>query len=519
MIVMPIIVQIFKMLANFEPYNQPVSTDQPTGEELESTSELEDLLHERHCYFTDQELEQRESVLEGLQIHVQEFVQTIFEQSGQDPELRNSVRGQLFSFGSTYLKVANRTSDIDTVVVCPHFVNRSNFFSSFYKILQGDHSIQKLRKIEKASVPIIKLEFGLPGIKENGQDVSNSVSIDIAFAALDQNIIDKDIDITSDDLIDNMDDWSVNSLNGLRTNQMIEKLVGGDMDHFRTFLRFLKLWAKERRIDGNKFGYFGGVNLAILATFITQRYPNAVPASLIYHFFKDLAEWNWANPIMINTPTQGPKSNQEKDRKEFKEYMIITTPAYPSKNSMSSCFNSSRKRIMHEIRRGSVLAENAIKNGSLWKTLIKPSPFFIKYRTYICIEITADTPENFLEFEGVISVKIKALASEIEKIEFIKGAYPYPEMITRTSEEDGTELGDFFIGVMYHISRGENITRILDLSPPCVMFKKQIDAAKRSDQMKMRIRNYKYDSLPDYVFPKGQEQNIGYHHGKKLPSM
>lgn len=70
-------------------------------------------------------------------------------------------------------------------------------------------------------------------------------------------------DLLDDNILKGCDKESVRSLNGTRVADILLKQVP-NVDHFRTTLRCVKLWAKNRGIYSNVLGYFGGVAFMIL---------------------------------------------------------------------------------------------------------------------------------------------------------------------------------------------------------------------------------------------------------------
>ena len=73
-----------------------------------------------------------------------------------------------------------------------------------------------------------------------------------------------------------MDDKMKRSFNGFRNAEMIlhslfdenfsnDKKIMKQLDNFRLFLRCMKIFHKRKGIYENKFGYLGGISLALLA--------------------------------------------------------------------------------------------------------------------------------------------------------------------------------------------------------------------------------------------------------------
>lgn len=57
----------------------------------------------------------------------------------------NSVGGKIFTFGSYRLGVHTKGADIDTLLVAPRHVERTDFFGTFYEILKTNEDVKELR--------------------------------------------------------------------------------------------------------------------------------------------------------------------------------------------------------------------------------------------------------------------------------------------------------------------------------------------------------------------------------------
>merc|ERR1712078_649443 len=99
-------------------------------------------------------------------------------------------------------------------------------------------------------VPIITFNF-------------SSVPIDLVFAQLTESVILPGLDLSTDAIINSIDEKSRFSLNGCRVTDSILRLVP-NTENFRLILRAIKFWAKRRYLYSNKLGFLGGVSWALL---------------------------------------------------------------------------------------------------------------------------------------------------------------------------------------------------------------------------------------------------------------
>ena len=235
--------------------------------------------------------------------------------------LAETVGGCVYTFGSYRLGVHNKGADIDALCVVPRHILREDYFSSFYDILKAQEEVTDLRAVPDAFVPVIKMAF-------------DGIEIDLTFARLALKEVAPAMSLADSQLLKNLDQKCVRSLNGCRVTDEILRLVPR-VDNFRTALRAIKLWAKRHGIYSNVLGYLGGVSWAMLVARVCQLYPNSDAATLVQKFFLVFLKWQWPQPVLLKRPEEAglgfdrqvwdPRRNVA-DRFHL---MPIITPAYP----------------------------------------------------------------------------------------------------------------------------------------------------------------------------------------------
>merc|ERR1719443_403566 len=187
-----------------------------------------------------------------------------------------------------------------------------------------------------------------------------------------------------DNLLRNLDDKSVRSLNGCRVADHILSLVP-DPERFRETLRLVKLWAKRRGVYSNVLGFFGGITWAILVARVCQLYPHYSPGALVDRFFRVYDRWNWKNPVMLcpireETSTAGLMAfkvwNPKLHPQDRMHLMPIITPAFPSMNSTHNVTETTKRVLMEEFARGYKVVLSVEAGKSPWSEVYKKLPFF-----------------------------------------------------------------------------------------------------------------------------------------------
>ncbi|KAJ0398236.1 hypothetical protein ATCC90586_000949 [Pythium insidiosum] len=218
---------------------------------------LDEAMQSYRLQETPTELEQRERVLSKLREVLQEYALHEGCLSGMSEEIAASKLVQVRTFGSYRLGVHAPEADIDTFV------------------------------------PVIKFKM-------------LDIAVDLLFVSLSMESVPANLDVLNDQLLCDLDEPSVRSLNGVRVTERILQLVP-NKDRFRTTLIIVKHWARVRGIYSNVLGFLGGVNWAILVARVCQLYPNALPATLLGKFFRVYHLW-WSHFLRIQITARDASS-------------------------------------------------------------------------------------------------------------------------------------------------------------------------------------------------------------------
>ncbi|THH28420.1 hypothetical protein EUX98_g5765 [Antrodiella citrinella] len=509
---------------------QPVSVAESNDREKEVTVTLIEELRRQGTYEAEEEAKTREIVLGRLASLVKKFVRTISITRGLSEAAAEAAGGKIFTFGSYRLGVHGPGSDIDTLCVVPKHVSREDFFEVFEEMLRETDGVTEASGVPDAYVPIIKTKI-------------SGIPIDLLMTRLALSSIPDDLSLQDDDLLRNLDERCVRSLNGSRVTDEILRLVP-NVGVFRDALRCIKLWAQRRAIYSNVNGFLGGVAWAMLVARICQLYPNAIAGAIVSRFFIIMYQWKWPQPVLLKQIDDGPLPVRVWNPKVYpadrSHRMPIITPAYPSMCATHNVTQSTQMIMTQEFKKGSEIVERVIIGAAEWSDLFTKHDFFHKYRYYLRVIASTGSSDLQIKWSGTVESKIRQLVMKLEYVESVQLAHPFikgfeqishcigeeevravaegdiSEAVAKRKKEDLEGKEDakvvysttFYIGLAIEKQVGVTGTRKLDISYPTTEFTKLVKAWEKYDESTMGIvvRHMRSSALPDYVFDQGERQ-------------
>ncbi|CAD1811846.1 Poly(A) polymerase PAPalpha [Candida parapsilosis] len=435
----------------------PISLSDPTSKEKELNDLLIKELKLRGSYESESATLKRVEVLTTLQKLTEQFVYEVSLQRNMSQGMAKDAGGKIFTFGSYKLGVYGPSSDIDALVVVPRHVTRDDFFTVFEKILRGRQELEEINCVKEAFVPIIKLEFA-------------GISIDLLFAKLDIPRVPHDLTLDDKNLLKNIDEKDMRALNGTRVTDEILRLVPKSTV-FKNALRFVKMWAQQRAIYANVYGFPGGVAWAMLVARICQLYPNAVSAVILEKFFQIYSQWSWPQPVLLKQIEDGPLQvrvwNPRLYAMDRQHRMPVITPAYPSMCATHNITSSTQKIIMSEFDRGVEIMNGVVSGQKSWSDLLERHDFFHKYKFYLCVvAATKSNTEEHSKYSGMVESKLRLLVQKLEQVEGVELAHPYVKSFENGYQCKSDEEVHSIVNA-YGTSRGDEIaTQLVSLNEP-----------------------------------------------------
>lgn len=402
----------------------PISMAAPTDAEIAVNNEMIQELKRQGNFESAAETELRVKVLNELQKLTLQFVTAVGINKNMPEQTARESGGKIFTYGSYRLGVYGPGSDIDSLVVAPRHVQREDFFAIFEPLLKSRSEVTELASVPDAFVPIIKMKF-------------SGISIDLIFARLAVPTVPLNLDLTDNNLLRNITETDVRSLNGTRVTDEILRVVP-NANVFKHALRTIKLWAQRKAIYSNVMGFPGGVAWAMLVARICQLYPRACSAVVVAKFFRILGQWSWPQPILLKHIEDGPLQVRVWNPKIYpgdrSHRMPIITPAYPSMCATHNVSASTQHVILQEMTRAVETMDKIMVGGLPWSNLFLKHDFFHRYKNYLVVTASSRAAETQLKWSGLVESKIRQLIMRLEVPDSkITIAHPYVKTFDRVN--------------------------------------------------------------------------------------
>ncbi|PSS01249.1 Nuclear poly(A) polymerase [Actinidia chinensis var. chinensis] len=483
--------------ANKYGVTKPISLAGPTEADFQRNAELEKFLVDSGLYECNEDVGKREAVLGRIDEVVKCWVKQLTRQRGYTDQMVEDANAVIFTFGSYRLGVHGPGADMDTLCIGPSYVNREeDFFIILHDMLAEMEEVVELQPVPDAHVPVMKFKF-------------QGMSIDLLYASVSLLVVPEDLDIADGSVLYNIDEQTVRSLNGCRVADQILKLVP-NIDHFRTTLRSLKFWAKQRGVYSNITGFLGGVNWALLVARICQLYPNAIPSMLVSRFFRVYTQWRWPNPVMLCPIEEDdlgfPVWDPRKNPRDRTHHMPIITPAYPCMNSSYNVSTSTLRVMMDQFNHGNKICEEIELNKAQWCALFEPYLFFEDYKNYLQIDIIAADADDLLAWRGWVESRLRQLTLKIERdTHGMLQCHPYPSEYVDTSNP--CPHCAFFMGLQRKEGVKVQEGQQFDIRETVDEFKQEVNMFMFwKPGMDICVSHVRRKQVPAYIFPDGYKR-------------
>ncbi|KAJ7914594.1 Poly(A) polymerase central domain-containing protein [Mycena leptocephala] len=498
----------------------PISVAPSSEREREITATLMEELRRQNTFETKEESCRREIVLGRVAALVKKFVREVSISKGLSEIAANAAGGKIFTSGSYRLGVHGPGSDIDTVCVVPKHVSRDDFFSVFEPMVRAIDGATEVAGVPGAFVPIIKAKI-------------SGIPMDLQIAPIGMSSISEDLSLKDNNVLKNLDESVVRSINGTRLTDELLRLVP-NAQVFRDALRCIKLWAQRKAIYSNVHGYLGGVAWAMLVARICQLYPNAVAGAIVQRFFTVMAKWQWPQPVLLKQIEEGSLQvrvwNPQLYQSDRTHRMPIITPNYPSMCATHNVSASTLAILSEEIQNGTDIVNKVMAGTAPWSGLFSKHDFFHRYRNYIQVSALTRDAQLQIKWAGTVESRLRHLVMKLEFVDNLRLAHPFMkgfDRIVRCASEDearavlqgqspafadaGDADGDparalaphtiyftaFFVGLAVRPKEPGDIgPRRLDVSYSIAEFVKMVKGDAFDEGT----------ALPDYVFDPGERE-------------
>jgi len=132
--------------------------------------------------------------------------------------------------------------------------------------------------------------------------------------------------------------------------------------------------------------------------------------------------------------------------------------------------------MQQALNRGHKVCEEIYVGKATWQSLFEPPNFFQQYKHFIVLVATSNSPEDQLEWYGMVESKIRHLIPLLEKHQYIQLPHIWPISYPAVNPIPDRSCTQWFIGLQFHESKNLNI----DLTQDITQFTENVIGAARN---------------------------------------
>jgi hypothetical protein len=196
-------------------------------------------------------------------------------------------------------------------------------------------------------------------------------------------------------------------------------------------------------VYSNKSGYLGGVNLALMLVFVSQRRPNALAFRLVKDFFSTFAKWRWSShnamrldahvehecPVWLQSLEWTPRMS---------ESMVVLTACFPRFNTTYSASKYSTGILQRELERA-----NACVDAGRWLDACNELDVFVSCQRFIRVRLQSPNTSSGKTWIGYMQAQTRHLIQLIANEELAIAELRYVARWCETATESGIQAETF----------------------------------------------------------------------------
>lgn len=335
--------------------------------------------------------------------------------------------------GSYGLGVWTASSDIDCLCIGP--LSSTTFFSLAAQRLRksSDKGVKILRWVKAHSGTMMELDI-------------QGTKIDLQYASahtIAENWPDA-LKLPGSHPIWALSSQSLSKLKSIRDIDYIARSVP-DLVKFRVAHRLIRTWAKKRGIYTTKYGYLGGIQIAVLlirvCKMLVRQNAGLSVADVLITFFNHYAHFNWKDDLVFDPFFHKNLSYRRTDR----EPLAILGYFPPPLNTTLNASIPTVRAISEEFRRADeLLSADDAMTWSKFLGVDGSADFLRSFKSFIRIDVQfwGGSLTKGRGFVGWVESRCVSLLVDLQKR--LPHLYPriWPARFVEKSEDSDTQQGD-----------------------------------------------------------------------------